>query len=241
MQPKSVIYPSPPYLYEEYRKLSAFCEGNEKEIKRIIPSPFEYISNIFEVSIINITKISGLRPYMEAAMAVPVKYKDIIGGHVVYEWTSTDDALCAGREIWGYPKKLLDRAELIETQSKIYGNVWRKGVKILSINCKIRKKTTNFKPPILQPRLQLKIIPRANGIGDDIKKIIRIPVKGWLPYEATSLKTGETTVSFEESEADPLYKLMPLRVLNGVYAIGSFTLGYGEEIADLNSPSHSEL
>jgi len=233
MQIKSDLYPLPPYKYEEYRKLSAYCEGNENEIRDLIPSPLEYVTNIFEVSIINITKISGLKPYMEAALAVPVKYKNNFGGHVAYEWTSTDDALCCGREIWGYPKKLLDRAELLEKENLIKGNVWRKGAKILSINFQIDTKHINFEPPILQPRLQLKIIPRANGTGEDVKKIILIPVKGWLPYEATLLKTGKAAVSFEQSESDPLYRLMPIRVLSGAFAVGSFILDYGEELADL--------
>ena len=123
----------------------------------------------------------------------------------------------------------------MEVEDQVYGNIWRKGAKILSINCKIRTKKKTYEPPILQPRLQLKVIPSANGLGEDVKKIIRIPVVGWLPHEAAMIKNGEATVSFERSEADPLYKLMPIRVLAGVYAIGSFTLNYGEEIADLRN------
>jgi acetoacetate decarboxylase len=230
---KSPLYPMPPYHYEEYRKLSAYCEAEEEAIRSIIPPPLEYVTNIFEVSIIDITKISGLRPYKEAAIAVPVKYKEMMGGHVAYEWTSTDDALCSGREIWGYPKKLLDKAELRVVGDNVYGNIWRKDVKIISINLRKRTKNKIFKPPILQPRFQLKVIPRATGLGEDVKKIIRISVAGWLPHNAASIKHGEATVSFERSEVDPLYKLKPIQVLAGVYAIGSFILNYGEEIADL--------
>jgi acetoacetate decarboxylase len=35
-------------------------------------------------------------------------YKDIVGGHVAYEFVTTDDAMCGRREIIGYPKKFAD-------------------------------------------------------------------------------------------------------------------------------------
>lgn len=231
MPVKSPLYPLPPFNFEKYVKLTAYCEAEKDKIKAIIPPPLEYVSSVFEVSVIDVVKISGLRPYKEAALVVPVKYKNVRGGHVAYEYTTTDDALCSGREIWGYPKKLVEEVKLSKHGDRVSGAAWRNGHRIISINLKIGPKKIAM--PKLQPRLQLKVIPRGDKAGEEMKKIIQVHFAGYQPLEATSIKTGEATVSFEPSEDDPIYRLMPVKVLGGVFATGSFVLDYGEEIANL--------
>ncbi|WP_163434673.1 acetoacetate decarboxylase family protein, partial [Escherichia coli] len=48
----------------------------------------------------------GPRNYLEGGVVVPARYGDLVGGHVLYEYVTTDDSMAGGREVWGYPKKL---------------------------------------------------------------------------------------------------------------------------------------
>jgi acetoacetate decarboxylase len=225
------LYPQVPYHYKNYHKISVYCRGNQEAIKRFLPSNFEFVSDIFEIFVLKNEEIDGLDPYSEGGIVIPCKYKDQIGAYMAYEYVDTDDALCAGREIWGYPKKL---AEVIyeEKNNKIQGKIIRKGKTIIDISLTFDDAKVN--PPNMFPRLQVKRMPRADQYGVDMDQVI---LNKFVDSVIHTRKQGSATVNWEHSSHDPLAELGPTEVLGGVFVIGNFTLTYGKVIDQINQTS----
>jgi acetoacetate decarboxylase len=218
------LYPQVPYHYKNYHKISVFCRGNRDTIKKFLPGNFEFVSDVFEIFVLKNEEIDGLDPYSEGGIVIPCKYKDKIGAYMAYEYVDTDDALCAGREIWGYPKKLAE-VTYEEKKGEIHGKVIRKGKKIIEISLKLDN--TEVNPPNLFPRLQVKRMPRADRYGTDIDQVILNEFEDTIIY---TRKQGSATVNWEHSSYDPIAELGPVEVLGGVFVIGDFTLTYGKVI-----------
>lgn len=223
----SPLYPTLPYYYEDYEKLSVFCRSDIEMLTKFIPKEFEVASDVFEVFVLKNNIIDGLDVYDEGGVVIPVKYKDIEGACVVFEYVTTDDSLCAGREIWGYPKKLAE-VTFAENETEFSGTITRKGKKIIDI--RILKEDASFPIPSMSPRLQVKRLPHPENSGTDINKIIKNEL------ENNNIKKkfyGNATLQMEESEYDPLSKLNVKEIIGGLYVQGEFTLTFGEVLEDL--------
>ncbi|WP_257350713.1 acetoacetate decarboxylase family protein [Pseudalkalibacillus decolorationis] len=218
------LYPQVPYYYKDYHKISVYCRGRREAIEKFLPSNFEFVSDVFEIFVLKNEKVEGLEPYSEGGIVIPCKYKDKVGAHMAYEYVDTDEALCAGREIWGYPKKL---SEVIyeEKSGEILGKIIRKGKTIIDITLKLDDAEVN--PPNLFPRLQVKRMPRADQYGVDMDQVI---LNEFVDSVIHTRKTGTATVEWEHSSFDPLTELGPIEVLGGVFVVGDFTLTYGKVI-----------
>ena len=153
----SPAYQKLPYYYRNYRRISIYCKGNEAAIREFLPQPLEYVNNQFEVFVLNNPDVEGLGSYQEAGIVITARYKDIVGAYMAYEYVNSDDALLAGREIWGYPKK-------------IAGTAARKGKEIIHAEF-VKDDSVKFEIPQLFPRIQVKRIPRGDAPGCDVDKV----------------------------------------------------------------------
>ncbi|WP_077602508.1 acetoacetate decarboxylase family protein [Oceanobacillus sojae] len=220
----SPLYPKLPYRYHDYQKVSVYCRGNKEALQRFLPKEFELTSDIFEVFILKNNEIDGLDNYSEGGVVIQCAYKDKKGACVAFEYVDTDDALCAGREIWRYPKKM-GEVEFYGDAQKISGSVSRKGKKIIDITFEANEK--EFEVPILSPRLQVKRMPHPEAEGTDTNSIVQNVLKD---AQVKKQVFGKADLNIEKSEKDPLYLLDIQEVLGAVYLEGAFTLTYGKVI-----------
>lgn len=221
------LFPKLPYHYKNYQKISVYCRGNEEAIRKFLPSRFEYLSDVFEVFVLRNDDVSGLDPYSEGGVVIPCSYKGIDGAYMAYEYVNTDDSLCAGREIWGYPKKL-GIVTFEETDETVHGTITRKGKKIIDI--KLNKDNKKVVSQNFFPRLQVKRIPKASEYGTDIDQVIKNVFEGSVIHKKV---TGSASASFEFSKDDPIAELGPVEVIGGQFVVGDFTLTYGTVIDEL--------
>ncbi|SHE32553.1 Acetoacetate decarboxylase [Seinonella peptonophila] len=216
------LYPQLPFHYKNYRKLSVYCRGERAAIERFLPKQFEYAGDVFEIFVLTNPEISGLTPYSEGGIVIPCKYRDIQGGYMAYEYVDTDESLCAGREIWGYPKKLAD-VTFEENEGKVQGRLVRKGKTIIDISVDLDD--TQVDQPNLFPRLIVKRIPKADVYGVDVDQVILNEFENVVIH---SRETGSAQANWEYSSFDPLAELGPVEVLGGVFVVADYTLNYGK-------------
>ncbi|WP_026572843.1 acetoacetate decarboxylase family protein [Bacillus sp. UNC438CL73TsuS30] len=225
----SPLYPALPYHYEDYQKVSVYCQGDIEALQRFLPKEFKVTSDVFEVFVLTNIKIQGLDLYSEGGIVIPCSFKDIEGACVAFEYVDTDGALCAGREIWGYPKKLAE-VQFKKDETSIRGVITRKGKKIIDVTFE-KDQGSFYEPPILSPRLQVKRMPNPEVYGTDTNFVI----KNVLQNAETKKKVyGQATINIEPSAEDPLSELGIKKVLGAMYMEGAFTLTYGEIVENLN-------
>ncbi|WP_152654853.1 acetoacetate decarboxylase family protein [Oceanobacillus sp. CFH 90083] len=223
----SPLYPKLPYRYHDYQKVSVYCRGNKEALQRFLPKEFELTSDVFEIFILQNNKIDGLDNYSEGGVVIQCAYKGNKGACVAFEYVDKDDALCAGREIWGYPKKM-GEVEFNGDEHKLSGSVSRRGKKIIDITFEATQEEIEI--PVLSPRLQVKRMPHPEVEGTDINHILQNVLED---AEVKKQVFGRAVLNIEKSEKDPLYRLGVQEVIGAVYLEGAFTLTYGKVIASL--------
>ncbi|NKC05101.1 acetoacetate decarboxylase family protein [Ochrobactrum haematophilum] len=97
------LWPSP-YNYFGYRKVSAICRVDSAALSAALPEQLTLESDIIEVFVMDVPDAGSLGSYREGGIVARVRYGEYVGGHVLYEYVTSDDSMAAGREIWGYPK-----------------------------------------------------------------------------------------------------------------------------------------
>lgn len=223
----SPLYPKLPYEYKDYQKVSVYCRGDAKTLKQFLPREFELISDIFEVFILQNNEIEGLDVYSEGGVVIPCSYKGISGACVAFEYVNTDDSLCAGREIWGYPKKLAE-VQFECNENMVKGSIQRKGKKVIDIV--FERDDQEIAVPNFSPRMQVKRMPHPEHNGTDINKIIKNELQNAVLKKQVF---GKAQLTMEESAADPLYLLGVKETMGAMYMEGAFTLTYGKVIDDI--------
>jgi acetoacetate decarboxylase len=152
----------------------------------------------------------------------------VTGGHVAYEYVTTDDAMAPGREIWGYPKKLAE-VDWRDTGGVVSSRTIRRGNTLIDIE--FTAGPNSYEKPVLQPRLQIKRIPRADGAGYDAHQIVLNSLGKWTLFETV---TGTAKVKLGGLETmDPLFELGPLEILGAEKIRAEFELAYGRVFKDL--------
>ncbi len=232
---RSPLFKAPPRHYKGYRKLSLYCEASLAGIRKALPRDFETASNIIEVFVMNCPEVHDLsnpemgpRAYLEGGVVVQARYKTVLGGHVLYEYVTTDDALCGGREVWGYPKKLAQVSFDEAPGGHIAASVERLGKTL--IDTKFTPGEAIFEKPSLQPRLQVKRIPRVDGEGFDVDQIIYNELASPKLHERIP---GAAAVTLGGSPImDPLMELGVTRVVGAEFIVADFHLAYGRVYED---------
>lgn len=222
------LYSGVPINYKGFRKLSVLCKANPEGIRKTLPSVFTPVGDIVEVFLMNVVEVEGLDPYMEGGIVIPCKYEDTVGAHVVYEYVTDDDSMAAGREIWGYPKKLADMT-FEESGNNVRSTLTRRGVQLIGIDFEKDDSLSDYSRPIMQPRLQLKRFVRADGTGFDMDQIITNVLTGSTIRERY---LGNAKVTINGSKQDPLDWFMPLEVVGAEFIVADFVLGYGKVLKE---------
>lgn len=113
--------------------ISIFVEGEETEIRKLLgQTPFDFVSADYQLWACSLQGHTLARggQYLEYAATLPVRYKGKIGGFSPYMYCTCIDAILAGREIYGYPKRICEM-DWIETPLAICAQVNVEGEELL--------------------------------------------------------------------------------------------------------------
>ena len=225
------IYNEPPYFYRGGNILLCVYRTKEEILKQIIPQPLKPAGgNLVYAWINDFGTCYGLGPYREAIISVPAEFQGQPGNYMVYLYLDRDTPIAAGREIWGFPKKMgrfsFSKEEEVESRA-----VERGGVEILRVSMQLTKPgTAEAVAGLGAPIYNLKVVPSVKkGAPPDVSQLTANTLENIVVH---SVVEGNATVSFGISPADPLYLLEPVEIIQGIYCELDFDLTYGEVIHD---------
>jgi acetoacetate decarboxylase len=241
-------YPPLPHHFNNNRGIQILCQAPKGAIKRALPSPLEQNGDDDQFVL-----LMGWSPDCEGftvheiAIDAPVKWKDRTGITTLIEYIDSDMGLIAGREIWGWPKKMSDI-------------VWTQTASGWTITCNKQKDqgsiplmkveyTESYSAPAVEfpgfvPTLLVKRIPNASPSIPPLTQLVcvgcTLPSGGGAPpamLKPARETKGFATVQFFDGPHDPLTFLGPVKVLGAKMSFfeGPMDegLGLGEVLSQL--------
>ncbi len=211
--------PKVPYECPGNRTLTVVCRTSPDVIKRYLePTPFEYVDNHYHIYVGDFTG-AETGAYWDAAVVIPVKYKDIVGGHFLVEFEDKDYSIAAGRELWGYPKKY-GKCRMDETTDKVVAVCEKDGVEIIRLEMdKTKKLSAPLKKLKLHPHIQMQVIGKAEGPGVALSRILTRDSSA--DYVEESNVEHPCTVTLRSVDRNPVADFTPEEVLGGRFVKGN--------------------
>ena len=186
------LYPPPPYIYHNMRAILAIVQCKPGIKEKYLPPEFEPIDYGIDIVFVTEYPESSLGPYNEALVLLNCSYKGNPGAYVFNIYVDSEEALTAGREIYGYPKKMCDIKLSPIQDNKVRGTLTRKGITFLDIEVDLLDRAPGMDPSVMisnMPLYNLKIIP---DVLDNTKPQVRQLTETILSWDVHK-KLGATT------------------------------------------------
>jgi acetoacetate decarboxylase len=245
-------YPPLPHHFSDVYTIQILCQAPKGAIKRALAQPLEPSGDgdLF-VLLLGWTQDVEEQGYNvhEIALNALVQWKDKAGSKVgnttMIEYIDSDMGLIAGREIYGWPKKMADITwSKTATGWMIIANKMRDqgSVPLMKIEYKASNSTPAVKWPDMGPTLLVRRIPNASPSTPSLNQMVCVGCN--MPQSGAPLVApagpkdtkGTATVQFFDGPHDPLTFLGPIKVLDAKMSVIEgrmpFGLGLGEVLSE---------
>jgi acetoacetate decarboxylase len=227
------LYPAPPHHFHGAKLAWATYEADPEAIARMLPPGVKPDSNppICELWVCDYPSTT-FGPYLEAYVIVRVELDGVRYWYQPVIFTNREPALAAGREIWGFAKKLATM-EWREEAEQIIFTVERPIGKRLMTFTLTRDRLAKPEEVESLPILSLRYIPQSDpDRAPAAAELVRLDVEGGL-HETPVLWAGRASVTFDSpSEVDPWHLFTPTRILAGHVQTVNFSLPLGKVVKD---------
>lgn len=222
----SPLYGKPPLVWKDMKIQLVVYETDIENVRRVIPEPLEARTNIVITWISEFELGTTQGGFKEMAIYVQVKHGKEEGDYEPFLYVNSPLPLTAGREIWGYQKKMADIG-LYPEQEAVRGQVNRLGHQILKTLVVPEYIAKMDEIPWSSGGVySLKYIPGAEEGEKPIRQLISTP--GEFTAQEGKFFGGRASVVYERSEIDPTYILEPKRIIGGFFGMGDLYLPLGK-------------
>lgn len=226
----SPAFPRGPYRFINREFLIIAYRTDPDALAAVIPAPLEMTDPIVKFEFIKMPDSTGFGDYTESGQVIPVRYQGESGGYVHAMYLDDGSPIAAGREIWGFPKKLASPQLRIDKDT--IGGVLRYGpvpIAVATMGYKHRPLDHDrILASLTAPNFLLKIIPHVDGSAR-VCELVRyfcedVTVKGaW---------EGPAALELFHHALAPVAALPVLEVVSGVHILTDLTLGLGTVVHD---------
>lgn len=210
------------YNCKDQKTISVFCRAQPGIIAKYLEhSPLEYVNDNF---IAYICDMNGCEfeqgGFWDMGIIVPVRYSDVLGASYIFEYESSEHGICAGRELWGYPKKYAD-CTMEEKDGKVIATGHKRGVEIFHLEADLTKPTQAPLPDFkTAPHLQLHTVPAPDGPYIFSQRVIMRDTS--MDYQPKRDEKGAGTCILRGVSRNPLDEFMPAEIYGATYSVGDF-------------------
>ncbi|MHA1146492.1 MAG: acetoacetate decarboxylase family protein [Candidatus Helarchaeota archaeon] len=223
------LYGAPPYIYPSAELIQVVFNVNRNEIESIVPNPLKIARSPMIMAYVAFFQDSTVGPYHEAAAFVDVKLKTekikIRGWFCTNMFVDSDRALTAGREIWGFPKKLAEMSIRDKDGCKI-GLLKRNGKELMKIQVKLEHEFDELPMEAFNSVINLKQILSPDGNSLELSEF----VLSSMEIKPKRMMGGSASIEFNWSEEDPLYLFEPKTKQTGLHVLADGILTAGRVI-----------
>lgn len=226
--------------------LAVYWQTKPDIIKRLLPPPLKPAEMpIIFAFVADYPRTNFGSIYKEAAVFLSCEYGGIEGGYCLAMPVTDDMALVAGREVFGYPKKLAN-IHFRKEKRDVEGWSERHGTRYFEVKAKLNGRpnspefiqlvaertggTPGGSKDIIQVCYNYKHFPSPDGNYFDYKpRLIREEVV----FRPSELKLGSAQLILQSSESDPWGELEIEEILGAIYLKGTNSMLKGYVVAEL--------
>lgn len=223
-------YSKVPFRFVNREFMVINYETDAKLLHELLPSGLELAEPIVQYEFIRMPDSSGFGDYTETGQVIPVTYKGERGGFTISMFLDDYAPIAAGREIWGYPKKLAKPRLFCENDALI-GTLDCGSIRVVTATMGYKYEVydeAKILHSLKQPVFLLKSI-----IGVDGKPAIDQLTRTYLTdIQVKGAWTGPATIELFQHVLAPVAKLPVKKVVSAKHFICDLTLPYGEVVED---------
>ncbi len=208
------------FFYPDSKFLMVTFSVDREDIKELVPPPLIVGKSPMVICYVAYFKDSFVGNYHEAATFIEARLKTKttkdMGWYCNSMFVDNDAAMAAGREIYGFPKKIAE-FKLFTEKGKQIGIVKRNGIEIMKIVVELTNEVNEIPGGQVIRALTLKHITNPENNGIELSEFVATDLKV-IPK---TIKNGSTSVEFKESKRDLIYLLKPKTDPLGFYIISN--------------------
>ena len=231
----SPAYPIGPYRFRNREYLIITYRTDPKKLRELVPEPLQVDEPLVKFEFIRMPDSTGFGDYTESGQVIPVSFRGRKGSYSHCMFLNDHPPIAAGRELWGFPKKLANPTLRTEVDTLV-GTLDYGPVRIATATMGYKHRAADLgsvMASLREPNFLLKIIPHVDGTP----RICEL-VEYYL--EDVDLKgawTGPASLSLWPHALAPLTELPVLEVVSATHIVADLTLGLGKVAHDYLAPS----
>ncbi len=230
MPHSSPAYPPGPYHFVNREFFVITYETDMDALRAVVPEPLEVSEPIVKYEFIKMPDSNGFGSYTESGQVVPVTYQGEQGGYVHAMYLDDLSPIVAGRELWGFPKKLATVSLEVHSETLV-GKLAYDGIDVVvgSMGYKYYPLDNQAcAKSLASPGFLLKIIPHVDG-SLRVCELVRYQLENIVIKSAWS---GPAALQFFAHALAPVTNLPIKRVLSASHILTDLTLPYGQVVYD---------
>lgn len=227
----SPAYPMGPYRFINREYFVISYRTDPELLRAVVPEPLEIAEPIVHYEFIRMPDSTGFGDYTESGQVVPVLYQGRLGNYTHAMFLDDHPPLAAGRELWGFPKKLAS-PKLVVCKDTMVGTLDYGPVRVATGTMGYKHKEID-KDSLGQvlaatPNYLLKIIPHVDGTA----RICELVCYFLQDVQMKGAWTGPAALSLFPHALAPVASLPVLEVIGAKHYSADLTLGLGEVVYD---------
>jgi acetoacetate decarboxylase len=226
----SPAYPPGPYRFRQREYLVIAYRTDLRKLRELVPEPLQVEEAVVKYEFIRMPDSTGFGDYTESGQVIPVSFEGRKGAYTHCMFLNNDPPIAAGRELWGFPKKLADPSLRVEVDTLV-GTLDYGPMRVATGTMGYKYAPADVaavKTSLEAPNFLLKIIPDVDGtprICELVEyRLEDIKLKGaWV---------GPGALDLHAHALAPVAELPVLEVLSATHIIADLTLGLGKVVHD---------
>ena len=223
-------FPRGPYRFINREFFVITYETDLDALRAVVPEPLEVTDPIVKFEFIRMPDSTGFGDYTESGQVIPVRYQGRQGGYVHSMYLDDESPIAAGREIWGFPKKL-GNPSLKVTNETLVGQFNYDGHQVALATMGYKHTTLDndtILKSLLAPNYLLKIIPHVDG-SPRICELVEYYLENVTVKGAWS---GPAALHLIPHALARVADLPVRKVISSVHILTDLTLPYGNVVYD---------
>jgi acetoacetate decarboxylase len=222
-------YPEAPFYSSNREYFIISYETDLELLKKVVPAPLKVTEPIVKFEFIRMPSY-GLGDFTESGQVIPVEFEGEKGGYIHTMVLDGPTSVAAGREIWGFPKRIA-QPKLYVDQDALVGTLNYGTLRIAEASMGLKQTPVpldQIKKAAEAPAFMLKAIPDVDG-SPKICQLVKVKLQGVNVKEAWS---GPGALNLFHHALVPMADLPIKRIISTIHFVVDVIVPYGEVVHD---------